>query len=155
MFGNYLQSIWHLFWPENAEPIALSWTDLVLGGCYGSSHFGNVYTIKMDAFLHWSCKDVAKWIESLGYPQYTECFTENFITGKKLIYINCSYLPRLGITDFEDMKAISGHVLELLGITDPVWSRSIALPPRDPRGLYLEKKSRTGRVCGKDVTFLY
>ncbi|XP_061097382.1 sterile alpha motif domain-containing protein 15-like [Conger conger] len=89
----------------------------------------------MDAFLHWSCNDVAKW----------ECFTENCVTGKKLIYVNCCYLPRLGITDFEDMKAISGHVRELLGITEPVWSRSITLPPRDQRGLYLEKKSRTGQ----------
>ncbi|KAG9344813.1 hypothetical protein JZ751_010500 [Albula glossodonta] len=99
----------------------------------------------MDAFLHWSCQDVAKWIDSLGYPQYTACFTGNFISGKKLIYINCCYLPRIGITDFEDMKAISHHVRELLGIEDPLWSRSIALPPRDKRGLYLEQKSQTGQ----------
>lgn len=32
------------------------------------------------------------------------CFTENLITGRKLIYVNCRYLPRLGITDFKDMK---------------------------------------------------
>ncbi|KAJ8356382.1 hypothetical protein SKAU_G00191760 [Synaphobranchus kaupii] len=43
------------------------------------------------------------------------------------------------------MKVISGHVRELLGITDPLWSRSIVLPPRDLRGLYLEEKSRTGQ----------
>ncbi|KAL0967702.1 hypothetical protein UPYG_G00255760 [Umbra pygmaea] len=58
------------------------------------------------AFLDWSCQDVAKWIKSLGYPHYTACFTENLITGKKLIYVNCRYLPRLGITDFEDMKTL-------------------------------------------------
>ncbi|KAJ8009483.1 hypothetical protein DPEC_G00089350 [Dallia pectoralis] len=96
------------------------------------------------AFLHWSCQDVAKWIESLGYPQYTACFTENLITGKKLIYVNCHYLHRLGITDFEDMKAISSHVRELLEILEPLRSRSIADPLRDSMGLFLEKKSRTG-----------
>ncbi|XP_019911553.1 sterile alpha motif domain-containing protein 15 [Esox lucius] len=109
----------------------------------GDSFYGNRHTCKM-AFLQWSCQDVAKWIGSLGYPHYTACFTENLITGKKLIYVNCRYLPRLGITDFEDMKAISGHVCELLGISEPLWSRSIADPLRDSMGLFLEKKSRTG-----------
>lgn len=32
------------------------------------------------------------------------CFTDNQITGRKLIYVNCVYLPRLGITDFTDMQ---------------------------------------------------
>ncbi|XP_029903367.1 sterile alpha motif domain-containing protein 15-like [Myripristis murdjan] len=94
--------------------------------------------------LRWSCQDVATWIESIGYPQYKACFTENFITGRKLIYVNCVYLPRLGITDFKDMQVISAHVRELLGITEPLWSRSIADPPRDSMGLFLEKKSQTG-----------
>ncbi|KAI4885420.1 hypothetical protein NFI96_018046 [Prochilodus magdalenae] len=102
------------------------------------------------AFLQWSHQDVQRWIESLGYPQYTACFTENHITGKKLIYVNCRYLPRLGITDFEHMKqsfllqSISAHVRELLAISDPPWSRSIADPPRDEMGMFLEMKSRTG-----------
>ncbi|XP_026888264.2 sterile alpha motif domain-containing protein 15 [Electrophorus electricus] len=95
------------------------------------------------AFLRWTCQDVAKWIESLGYPQYTECFTENFITGKKLVFVNCNYLPRLGITDFEYMKAVSAHVRELLGISEPLWSRSIADPPCDDMGMFLKLKSRT------------
>nr|XP_033503684.1 sterile alpha motif domain-containing protein 15-like [Epinephelus lanceolatus] len=95
-------------------------------------------------FLQWSCHDVAGWIESLGFPQYKACFTENFITGRKLIYVNCIYLPRLGVTDFKDMKVISARVRELLGITETLWSRSIADPPRDSMGSFLEKKSRTG-----------
>lgn len=77
------------------------------------------------------------------------CFTENFITGRKLIYVDCTNLPKLGITDFEHMKVISAHVRELLGITETPWSRSIADPPRDAMGLFLEQKSRTGdRVNG-------
>ncbi|XP_031436945.1 sterile alpha motif domain-containing protein 15-like [Clupea harengus] len=96
------------------------------------------------AFLYWQCKDVANWIESLGYSHYTACFTENGITGRKLIHINCRNLPKLGITDFEDMKVISAHVRELLGISEPLWHRSLADFPRDDTGLFLEKKSRSG-----------
>ncbi|KAF1376424.1 hypothetical protein PFLUV_G00211360 [Perca fluviatilis] len=95
-------------------------------------------------FLQWSCDDVARWIESLGFPQYKACFTENCITGRKLIYVNCIYMPRLGITDFKDMKVICAGVRDLLGITETPWSRNIADPPRDSMGLFLEKKSRTG-----------
>ncbi|KAM7368126.1 hypothetical protein PAMP_014373 [Pampus punctatissimus] len=62
-------------------------------------------------FLQWSCHDVARWIESIGFPQYT---------------------------------AISSRVRELLGITETLWSRSIADPPRDSIGLFLERKSPTG-----------
>ncbi|KAL4613157.1 sterile alpha motif domain-containing protein 15 isoform X1 [Arapaima gigas] len=99
---------------------------------------------KMAAFLNWSFQDVAQWVESLGYPQYKACFTENFIDGKKLIYINCQYLPRIGITDFGHMRDISKHVRDLLNVQEPLWSRSIALPRRDPMALFLEVKSHTG-----------
>ncbi|NWR37578.1 SAM15 protein, partial [Tachuris rubrigastra] len=42
-------------------------------------------------------------------------------------------------------QEISRHVRELLGIEEPVFSRSIALPYRDNMGLFLERKSRTGK----------
>lgn len=35
---------------------------------------------------------------------FKPCFTENFINGRKLICVNCSSMPRLGITDFKDMQ---------------------------------------------------
>ncbi|XP_039393451.1 sterile alpha motif domain-containing protein 15 [Mauremys reevesii] len=73
----------------------------------------------------------------------------------------------MGITDFDHMKdlrqkghkgeskpavavlpacaqEISWHVRELLGIEEPLWSRSIALPYRDNLGLFLEHKAPTG-----------
>ncbi|XP_061667739.1 sterile alpha motif domain-containing protein 15-like [Syngnathoides biaculeatus] len=96
------------------------------------------------AFLQWTCEDVARWIESIGFPQYTLCFTENCVTGRKLIFVDCAHMPRLGITDFKHMQAIAARVRELLGIGEVLWSRSIADPPRDPEGLFLEMKSRTG-----------
>ncbi|CAH1263606.1 sterile alpha motif domain-containing protein 15-like [Branchiostoma lanceolatum] len=95
--------------------------------------------------LHWSCEDVADWIEQLGFPQYRECFTTNLINGRKLIQADCSSLPRLGITDFEHMKLIARSVRELLGIEEPRWDRSISLHPREPMGMFLERKSNTGR----------
>nr|XP_057913806.1 sterile alpha motif domain-containing protein 15-like [Doryrhamphus excisus] len=95
-------------------------------------------------FLKWTCEEVGKWIESIGFPQYKPCFTENCVTGRKLIFVDCVRMPRLGITDFKDMQAISARVRQLLGITEAVWSRSIADPPRDNMGLFLEMKSRTG-----------
>ncbi|XP_034435935.1 sterile alpha motif domain-containing protein 15-like [Hippoglossus hippoglossus] len=109
----------------------------------GDSFHGNTLTGNMD-FLQWSCHEVARWIESIGFPQYKACFTHNFISGRKLIYVNCIYLPRLGITDFKDMQVISACVRELLGITETRWSSSIADPLRDNMGLFLEQRSRTG-----------
>nr|XP_015803725.2 sterile alpha motif domain-containing protein 15 [Nothobranchius furzeri] len=96
-------------------------------------------------FLQWDCDDVAKWIEFLGYPQYKACFTDNFITGRKLIHVNCNTLPRLGITDFKDMQAISAQIRELLGISETPLNASIADLPRDTMALFLERKSRTGK----------
>ncbi|XP_054096208.1 sterile alpha motif domain-containing protein 15 isoform X3 [Callithrix jacchus] len=56
-------------------------------------------------YLNWDPEKVAEWISQLGFPQYKECFTTNFISGRKLIHVNCSNLPQIGITNFEDMKA--------------------------------------------------
>ncbi|XP_031213128.1 sterile alpha motif domain-containing protein 15 [Mastomys coucha] len=94
--------------------------------------------------LTWSPERVADWISDLGFPQYKNCFTENFISGRKLIHVNCSNLPQMGITDFEDMKAISYHTRVLLGIEEPLFNRSISLPYRDNLGLFLEQKGHSG-----------
>ncbi|NWS52861.1 SAM15 protein, partial [Chunga burmeisteri] len=42
-------------------------------------------------------------------------------------------------------QEISQHVRELLGIEEPLFNRSIALPYRDNMGLFLERKSRSGK----------
>ncbi|XP_029453513.1 sterile alpha motif domain-containing protein 15 isoform X2 [Rhinatrema bivittatum] len=73
-----------------------------------------------------------------------DCFLENFITGRKLIFVNCSSLPQMGITNFEHMKEISLLVRHLLKIEEPRWSQSISLPHRDTMGLFLEQKAPTG-----------
>lgn len=95
-------------------------------------------------YLKWEPENVAEWISQLGFPQYKECFTTNFISGRKLIHVNCSNLPQIGITNFEDMKVISWHTRDLLRIEEPLFSRSISLPYRDTIGLFLEQKGHTG-----------
>ncbi|XP_072128123.1 sterile alpha motif domain-containing protein 15-like isoform X2 [Mobula birostris] len=92
----------------------------------------------------WQERHVAHWIEKLGFPQYVDCFTSNKISGRKLIFVNCSTLPSIGITDFEHMKVISHEIHKLLDIEEPAWNRSISHRHRDPMGLFLERKAPTG-----------
>ena len=35
---------------------------------------------------------------------FQECFQNNFVSGKKLIHMTASNLPRIGITDFDHIK---------------------------------------------------
>ncbi|XP_058685789.1 sterile alpha motif domain-containing protein 15 isoform X2 [Poecile atricapillus] len=51
------------------------------------------------------------------------------------------WVAQLGFPQYEE---ISRHVRELLGIEEPLFSRSIALPYRDSMGLFLEGKAPTG-----------
>uniref|UniRef100_A0A668V133 Uncharacterized protein n=1 Tax=Oreochromis aureus TaxID=47969 RepID=A0A668V133_OREAU len=48
-----------------------------------------------------------------------------------------------GVISFFDNITHKKPENSLLGITETLWSRSIADPPRDTVGLFLEKKSRT------------
>ncbi|XP_005047547.1 PREDICTED: sterile alpha motif domain-containing protein 15 isoform X2 [Ficedula albicollis] len=52
------------------------------------------------------------------------------------------WVAQLGFPQYEE---ISRHVRELLGIEEPLFSRSIALPYRDNMGLFLERKAPTGK----------
>ncbi|KAM9064693.1 sterile alpha motif domain-containing protein 15 isoform X2 [Sarcophilus harrisii] len=52
------------------------------------------------------------------------------------------WISQLG---FPQYKVISRHTRELLGIEEPLFSRSISLPYRDIMGLFLERKARTGK----------
>lgn len=95
--------------------------------------------------IHWTCEDVANWIEELGFPQYRECFRTNLIDGRKLILADASHLPNIGVIDFDHIKFIAASVRDLLGLEVPYWNRSISIPPRTPMGMFLERKSRTGK----------
>ncbi|XP_071962959.1 sterile alpha motif domain-containing protein 15-like [Antedon mediterranea] len=94
--------------------------------------------------LTWGYEDVSSWIETLGFPQYAACFETNMINGRKLILMDASNLPKIGITDFEHIKFIAKNIRDTLGIERPYWNRSISLRPREPMGMYLERKEITG-----------
>ncbi|XP_060566421.1 sterile alpha motif domain-containing protein 15-like, partial [Ruditapes philippinarum] len=49
--------------------------------------------------LYWNVEQVADWIEDIGFPDYRLCITENMINGRKLIHLEASHLPNIGITD--------------------------------------------------------
>ncbi|KAK3750642.1 hypothetical protein QZH41_012832, partial [Actinostola sp. cb2023] len=51
--------------------------------------------------LKWSVEDVADWIEYLGFQQYRRPFSDNLVNGRRLIDIDASAMPQLGITDFD------------------------------------------------------
>lgn len=74
------------------------------------------------------------------------------ISGRKLIYIDASHFPNIGITDFEHIKIIAKSIRDLLTLEEPNWNKSISLPPRSDLGMYLEKKADTGKEMD-GVTF--
>ncbi|XP_030337420.1 sterile alpha motif domain-containing protein 15 isoform X3 [Strigops habroptila] len=58
--------------------------------------------------LAWGAEEVAQWVVQLGFPQYEECFRANGITGRRLILVNCSSLPAIGVQDFGHMQVLAG-----------------------------------------------
>merc|ERR1712117_80156 len=100
--------------------------------------------------IHWSIDDVAGWIKDLGFPQYEQCFRDNFIDGRKLISVTGSTLPKLGIQDYEHIKTISNDIKDnILDIEKDQWDRSITLEEREEKALFYQYKSRTGRENNK------
>ncbi|XP_033106372.1 sterile alpha motif domain-containing protein 15-like [Anneissia japonica] len=97
--------------------------------------------------LTWSYSDVSSWIEGLGFPEYAACFETNLINGRKLILMDASNLPKIGITDFEHIKFIAKSVRDILEIEQPYWNRSISLEPRERMGMFLERKRITGPIA--------
>ncbi|KAL5017043.1 hypothetical protein ScPMuIL_006632 [Solemya velum] len=95
--------------------------------------------------LFWTSDQVADWIAELGFPCYKACFETNLIDGQKLICIDASQLPNIGVRDFEHIKIIAKAIRDLLTLEEPDWSRSISLEPFSEIGLYLEMKTQRGK----------
>ncbi|KAG8223859.1 hypothetical protein J437_LFUL005422, partial [Ladona fulva] len=85
----------------------------------------------------------------MNLPVDKECFINNYISGRKLILVDANTLPKLNITNFEDIKSITAAIHKLLNVQPETWSRSISLPPRDPESMFLIYKRPTGRVYDK------
>mgnify|MGYP001794012045 CR=1 FL=1 len=78
---------------------------------------------------------------------FQDCFKQNFIDGRRLIYFrSVSAFPKIGITDFTDMKAISAAIRRLLRVDKPKFyqyqdyasTKSIALPEEIAYTMYLQ-----------------
>ncbi|KAA0187801.1 hypothetical protein FBUS_05404 [Fasciolopsis buskii] len=63
----------------------------------------------------WTTEQVAEWISDLGFPNYKDCFIENFIDGRKLILVDASALPKMGITFFPHIQVGVCRTGSLLG----------------------------------------
>ena len=100
----------------------------------------------------WTAEQVEEFITWLGFPQYVRCFRDNYIDGNRLINIDTSTLPKIGITDFEHIKTISTAISTFLGIESEQWDRSITLCDREPLSHYLKRKAFTGPKSN-DLTF--
>ena len=99
---------------------------------------------RVPSCLFWTIEDVANWIVELGLPDYKDCFVLNRIHGRKLVIMEASMLPRIGIYDFDHIKKICQSIRGLLTTEDPKWDKSISIPPREQLGMYLEMKSVSG-----------
>ncbi|XP_064607138.1 sterile alpha motif domain-containing protein 15-like [Liolophura sinensis] len=95
--------------------------------------------------LYWSTNQVANWIAKIGFPFYKNCFTDNYITGRRLIKLDASSLPRIGICDFDHIKFISKSIRALLKIEEIPWDHHMSLQPRSDVGMYLETKCFNGK----------
>ena len=97
---------------------------------------------------------MGEWVASLGYEQYTPCFVDNNISGRRLILIDASTLPSIGVQDFQHILALSKRIRDLLGVETPNWRRSVCLPLRSEMGTFLEQKSRSG-INSDRLSFCY
>ena len=94
--------------------------------------------------FYWTQKDVANWIEKLGYPQYKPCLTLNNIDGRKLVLVEASTLPKIGIHDFDHIKRICAEVRELTRLPMPDCQLSISRENLSSENKLWYQKSRTG-----------
>merc|ERR550519_50516 len=92
----------------------------------------------------WGVKEVENWIESIGFPQYKQSFSKNFITGKKLVLIDASRLSQIGIKDFEHIKIIAAHIRMILNLIEVRSTRCISKPKSEFNQEYLIRKSKSG-----------
>ena len=67
----------------------------------------------MPAVWHWDEHEVGEWIEAIGFGEYRPHFEGCLVTGRKLVKLDASHLPQLGVSDFAHVKVIAkGKVIQ-------------------------------------------
>ena len=92
---------------------------------------GDYHDQRVPPAFFWNEQQVAEWLGKNGYERYCECFLANHIDGRRLIHVDASHLPKIGVNDWLHIKGITKLVRDLMTIEDPDWYRSISLPPRE------------------------
>ncbi|ESN93026.1 hypothetical protein HELRODRAFT_165181 [Helobdella robusta] len=72
--------------------------------------------------------------ETVNWTCEEECFTNNFINGRRLILINSSTLTKLGIHDFEHIKFLASSIRRLIRVPFVSGNHSIADPHTNALG---------------------
>ncbi|XP_015513167.2 uncharacterized protein LOC107219456 [Neodiprion lecontei] len=94
---------------------------------------------------HWDVERVVKWLRNeIGLAQYKDCFVKNFINGRRLIRVDASVCPKIGIRDLSHIKLITAGIRKLFNVELEAWDRSLSLPPRYPLTHYLLFQVPTG-----------
>ena len=95
----------------------------------------------------WGACEIRGWLRGLGLEQYVEALLNNGICGRRLCLLTASNLPRMGVTDWRHIRAITASVRSLLSVDEYVpYERRFDRPPPGPmtRALYLQSARPTG-----------
>ncbi|XP_037069711.1 cell surface glycoprotein 1-like [Pollicipes pollicipes] len=101
----------------------------------------DVPDVRLPRCLGWGPCEIRGWLGRLGLSQYVDALLNNNICGRRLCLLTASNLPRMGITDWEHIRTITGSVRELLSVDDYVlYEQTYERPPpgRMTRALYLQ-----------------
>ncbi len=85
--------------------------------------------------MYWSVEQVCEFFEHrLKLPEYKQTLQSNKIDGRRLVYLDASHLPSIGIQDFKHILLVTDHVRKLLKIKKPYWNTSVSDMPRQTLG---------------------
>ena len=86
--------------------------------------------LEQKELTEWSVDEVARWVESIGYPQYSENFRENHISGGMLQKVDMDVLRReLKIMSYGVRSKILEAVKNVLSPSSISAQKSMSLPP--------------------------
>ncbi|XP_033227536.1 sterile alpha motif domain-containing protein 15 [Belonocnema kinseyi] len=104
-----------------------------------------VNKIPMPECWNWDVDQVVKWlVVDVELSQYKDCFARNFINGRRLLLLDSSVCPKVGIRDFSHIKKITSSIRKLFNVDKESFKRSISLPERFPLTHYLLHRIPTG-----------
>jgi len=96
------------------------------------------------ACIDWNVHQVLEWLKHAGFPHLVETFKTNQITGVRLISVDCSALNQMGLSNLDEMRAVTAAIRELLDTPRPNGLRALMRIPAYEN--YLKKRIKTGKT---------